>query len=676
MFKKKPGLFPSSILVMACVFFHDLQAQTVDELEQLSIEQLMEMEVTSVSKKPQKLSDSAAAIHVITQEDIRRSGATNIPDALRMVPGMHVARIDSNKWAVTSRGFNGRYANKLLVLIDGRSVYTPTFSGVYWETEDVFLEDVERIEVIRGPGATLWGANAVNGVINIITKHAADTQGGMLVAGGGTVERGFGGARYGARLGEGTYGRAYVKGFKRDEFTHTVRGNAGDDWDMVQGGFRLDTQLNQRDALTVLGSANAGNINQGVHLPSLTPPFTEDIADHAGTMNGNVLARWQRILSPTSELSFQTYYDHMDRSEVYLDQTRDTFDMDFQHRFAAGDRHDIIWGAGYRYTHDDFSKGFVSAFEPSSRGTHLFSLFLQDDITLVEDRLRFIMGSKFEHNDYSGIEFQPSARLLWTPHPRHSLWAAVSRAVRTPSRTEHDLNSTSLVIPPIPPNPLPIRINPVGNDRFDSEKLLAFELGYRATLLESLSLDIAAFYNLYDEGRGTRAKGFGFAGSYVNAPWTFVNNTQAETLGAELAVTWQAADWWLWQASYSYLDTHINFAKFGVNPVSPEHQMSLRSNMSPREDLDVDLWFRFVDSALTINSFANTSLADLANGLEIDSYATLDARVAWRPVKGVELSLVGQNLLDDRHPEYVDEGYALPIVEVPRGVFGKVALDF
>ncbi len=372
-----------------------------DDLTELSLEELMDIEITSVSKKPERLADAAAAIFVITQEDIRRSGVTSIPEALRMVPGINVARIDSNKWAITSRGFNGRFANKLLVLIDGRIVYAPSFSGVYWEVQDTLMEDVDRIEVIRGPGATLWGANAVNGVINIITKSVADTQGGLVAMGAGTKERGFGGVRYGTDMGEATYGRFYAKGFKRDEFVHTTGDDAGDDWDMLRGGFRVDSLLYDRDPVTVQGDIYHGNINQTLNLSILSAPYSDILEDKSKVSGWNLLTRWQHTLSPTSDLTLQAYYDRTDRDDAVYGEIRNTFDIDLQHQFAAYERHEVIWGLGYRYVHDDISTNSSNTLilDPDSSSDELFSAFVQDKITVIEDYLWLTIGSKFEHND-------------------------------------------------------------------------------------------------------------------------------------------------------------------------------------------------------------------------------------------------------------------------------------
>lgn len=653
------------------------------DLTELSLEELMNIEITSVSKKPERLADAAAAIFVITQEDIRRSGVTCIPEALRMVPGINVARIDSNKWAITSRGFNGRFANKLLVLIDGRSVYAPSFSGVYWEVQDTLMEDVDRIEVIRGPGATLWGANAVNGVINIITKSAADTQGGLVAMGAGTEERGFGGVRYGIAMGEATYGRFYAKGFKRDEFVHTTGDDAGDDWDMLRGGFRVDSLLYGRDPVTVQGDIYQGDINQTLNLATLSDPYSQIFEDKGEVEGWNLLTRWQHTLSPTSDFTLQAYYDRTDREDAVYGEIRDTFDIDLQHQFAAGERHEVIWGLGYRYIHDDISAGISNldtlVLDPDSSSDELFSAFVQDKITLMEDCLWLTIGSKFEHNDYTGYEIQPNARLFWAPHTDHKLWASVGRAVRTPSRAENGVNLLNdvFLIPTFAPPPYPeevaVAITVKGNRDYESEELLAYELGYRFVPANTLSLDMSVFYNDYDNLRSSELETRADQGAYIEQPLQFYNNLKGKTYGLELAAVWQAADWWQWDMAYSYLWIDIDADFEGGDKQhndGPQHQVSLRSAVNLSKDLDLDLWLRYVDDVKAINSRNREG-----SRTEIDSYLTLDIRLAWRPYDKVEIALVGQNLLDDEHPEFMQESFTMP-TEVERGVYGKVTWQF
>ncbi|AMK79046.1 MULTISPECIES: TonB-dependent receptor plug domain-containing protein [Methylomonas] len=642
------------------------QAASQDALE-LNVEDLLNVEVTSVSKKAQALNDSAAAIFVITHDDIKRTGATSIPEALRMAPGLDVARIDSNKWAVSARGFNSRFANKLLVLIDGRNTYTRSFSGVYWENQDVMLEDVERIEVIRGPGATLWGANAVNGVINIITKHSSKTAGGLLTGGGGTEEQGFGALRYGAQLGEDTTGRTYVKGFKRDQNTNALGAGAGDDWDKVQGGFRIDSNLTLKDELKLQGDLYHSHLNQTITIPQIAAPYTDTFRDKAETYGGNILGRWQHTVSTSSDYSLQLYYDYYRRNEAWFSEGRNTLDLDFQHRFSLLDNNEIIWGFGYQYTHDDTRAGRLLSLSPTSRNDQLFSTFVQDEMELIDQKLWLTLGTKLEHNDYSGFEGQPTARLMWTPHSQHRIWGAVSRAVRTPSRAEHNMSLLQTVVPPSALNPFPTEVNLQGTRNFRTEDVIAYELGYRTTFIKSLSIDIAGFYNDYKNLRYPTQVPYYFDPTrfVVVQPVPLGNDYKAKTYGFEVATVWQMLDWWRWDANYSLLKTDMQDTAppFGT---SPQQRVSLRSALSVSKDLDFDLWFKYVDN--------NTS-ATVYGMNHIKNYVTMDARLAWRPVHEVELSLVGQNLFASSHLEYQQENMVMPTL-IDRGMYGKASWSF
>jgi iron complex outermembrane receptor protein len=643
-----------------------------EELLGLSVEDLLNVQVISVAKKAKSLNDSPAAIFVITQDDIKRIGATSVPEALRLAPGLDIARIDANKWAISARGFNGRFANKLLVLIDGRSIYTRAFAGVYWENQDVMLEDVERIEVIRGPGATLWGANAVNGVINIITKHSADTQGGLLAAGGGTEEQGFGALRYGGKLNADTTARAYIKGFKRDENTHKSGGEAGDDWDKVQGGFRLDSQFTVRDTLTVQGDAYRSMINQSSTLPQLSAPYQNSFNETVDTFGGNVLARLHHTFSSTSDYSFQVFYDFYERNEAFVKENRHVIDIDFQHRFALLDWNDVVWGGGYRYNHDDFQSGANTELNPSSRNDHLFSAFLQDEITLLDDTLWLTLGSKFEHNDYSGFEVQPTARLMWAPHHQHRLWGAVSRAVRTPSRLEHDITSLQKTVPTGAPSPFPSAVAAIfkANSQFGSEEVVSYEIGYRTTAINNLSIDFTAFYNDFRSIRSGEDGALIPPSNLTDPaiiPVNIKNSLSAHIYGFEVATVWQMLDWWRWDANYSLLkadysrqdaDDQLGF--------SPQQRVSLRSALSPWENIELDILFRYVDTNKAISPFGTAIIKD---------YVSMDIRLAWQPIKDIELSLVGQNLLAKKHLEYRQE-FITTDTEIDRGMYGKLTWHF
>jgi iron complex outermembrane recepter protein len=648
---------------------------TPGDLTALGLEDLMNIEVTTASRTNQKLSDTAAAIFVISQEDIRRAGATCIPEVLRMAPGIQVAHIDANKWAITSRGFAGRFANKLLVLMDGRTIYSPFFSGVFWEIQDLMLEDIDRIEVIRGPGAALWGANAVNGVINIITKHSKDTQGGLVTSGYGTEEQGFGGARYGGRIGESTTYRFYGKYFNRGSFMEASGRDGADDWRASRGGFRIDSVPSDRDFLTIQGDIFDSTDGVDYQVPSLYPPYYQDYRSDTLFNGGNVQGSWKRTFSPTSDMTLQLYYNRMSADDINFDASTDTFDLDFQHQFRVGERQQILWGVGYRFTQESTRNTDLLSFNPSSRNNDLFSTFLQDEIKLDGDQLRLILGSKLEHDDISGFQVQPNGRLLWTPDRRHTLWTAVSRAVHTPSIGETDVSYLERVIPPGTvenPSPIPVVVSLLGNPKLEAEELTAFELGYRFQPTERLSLDIAAFYNMYDDlitGEiGKRRLVLGAVPHYV-IPIKSGNLMDGDTYGVEISTEWQPVKRWKLQGAYTFLQMNLSPQSALANTSSaaiiegrsPRHQFSLRSGLDLPHNWEFDLWFRYVDSLVTGN---------------VPSYTTLDARLGWKPVRNLEISIVGQNLLDDRHFEFVpDFLWSIP-TEVPRGVYGKITWRF
>lgn len=630
---------------------------------EMSLEDLMDIEVTSVSKRPEKRHEAAAAIFVITQEDIRRSGAATIPEALRMAPGVQVQRINANRWSITVRGFNGLYANKLLVLVDGRTVYSPLFSGVYWETQDTLLEDIDRIEVIRGPGATLWGANAVNGVINIITKPASETQGGLLTLGGGTEERGFGSIRYGSHFGQNGFWRVYAKYFNRDGFVDGSGHDTEDDWRAYRAGFRLDNAF-EVDRLTLQGEVYDGRAGQSVTIPLPFPPVMHTFDSDFDIAGGHLLGRWSRRLSDDADIALQAYYDYSVRDEATFEERRHTVDLDFQHRRALGTRHEFLWGLGYRYTTDDTAGSFVFMLDPENHEDHLFSAFVQDTITLVEERLRLTVGTKFEHNDHSGFEIQPTLRLLWTPNETHTVWAAVSRAVQTPSRSEHDMRIN------VARFPLGL-VSLVTHSGVDSEKLLASEIGYRVRPTKNLFLDLTAFYNIYDDLR-TWEPLLPFFEVLPLPPHLAIhsrlnNNMEGEVYGIEISADWQAARRWRLSAAYSFLEMNLRLDGSSQDTTSivqedrsPHHQAHLISHVDLPHQLELDTEFYYVDRL---------------SGTDIPSYVRFDVRLGWRPREDLEVSVSWQDILDARHPEYgVFEG--VNSTEAERGIYGKVTWRF
>ncbi|HKB56021.1 MAG TPA: TonB-dependent receptor [Lacunisphaera sp.] len=601
-------------------------------LKKLSLEELMGLEVTSVSKRPEKLSETASAIQVITNEDIRRSGATSLAEALRLATNLQVAQLDSRQWAISARGFNNSSANKLLVLMDGRTLYSPLHAAVFWDVQDTLLEDVDRIEVISGPGATQWGANAVNGVINITTKSAKDTQGLLVEGGGGSAPTGFGGVRYGGTLAPGVHYRIYGKYFDRARTQFSNGRSGANDWRMSQGGFRVDWDAAADNHLTLQGDVYDGHLGQ---------PGAADV-DVSG---GNLLGRWSRTLSDKSNLSLQWYYDRTHRRiPGTFAEDLGTYDIDFQHRFPLGDRHDLIWGAGYRLIDDQQHNDYpVLAFLPAHVRRESFNVFVQDEITLVKDRLHLTLGTKLEHNFYTGFESQPSARLSWLASKEQTVWAAVSRAVRTPSRIDGEFYA-----PRDPPFTLL-----QGNPNFVSEELLAYEFGWRVQPSPRLSLALAAFYHDYDKLRSTER---------VNpaAPFPlFLGNGQAgSATGAELTADYRVTDRWRLRAGYTQLHLDLRNKPGSTAPAptdtDPEHQFSVCSSLDLPGHCEFDAAYRFV-ARLT--------------AARVPAYDEVDARLGWTPTPSLEISVVGQNLLHAQHAEF---NTATARQELARGVYGKI----
>lgn len=663
------------------------------DLTALTLEELINVEVSLASRKKEKLFETAAAAFVLSRDDIRRSGATSIPEALRLVPGMQVGHIDANKWAVSARGFNDRFAQKLLVLIDGRNIYSPLFSGVFWEGQDVMLEDVERIEIIRGPGATLWGANAVNGIVNIITRSAADTRGGLVRLGGGSEERGFGTLRYGGNLGANADYRIYIKYFDRDAFVDSA-GRRGDDaWDMSRGGWRLDWQADDKNTLTLQSSLYDGQVGQTFRQPTLEPPFLESFATKTQWSGGYLLSSWKHTFTAKSDLRLQLYYDRQQFKDSTNAEERDTYDIDFQHRFARGKRHDIIWGLGYRFTSDTTGSSFKASFDPAARSTYLYSAFVQDEIDLIPQRLRLTLGSKFEHNAHTGFEYQPNARLLWTPQPQHVLWGAVSRALRTPARADDDINiafrtfPAAVVFPLAAPDTPPILAVIRGNRAFEPEELLAYELGYRLQPHHRLFFDLATFYNDYSDLRAAINTG-PFPQNDATIPHsiaylTVANLMEGKAYGGELAANWQ----WSHQrgrlrAAYSYLKIDLDVG-LGADPESataergsPEHQFYLWPSFELRPNLQLDAIGRFVSSISDRDENNAPLYVDFLPQRDIDAYFELDLRLAWHPAHRLEIALVGHNLLDDHHPEFADFFIDSLPTQTQRSIYGSATWEF
>jgi iron complex outermembrane receptor protein len=585
-------------------------------LKTLSVEELMDLEVYSASRRLESSQSTPSAIFVLTRTDIRRARVTSVPEALRLVPGVQVGRVDANKWAVSIRGFNSREANKLLVLVDGRSIYDQLFSGMLWESQDFLLRDVDRIEVIRGPGGTLWGANAVNGVINIITRHARDTQGTVVEALAGDEERFIAGLRHGWQPTDSQYARVWFQAFQRDE-GHSDTVPPKDDSRGMRAGFRWDWEDGDDDRLTVSGDLFR-NITGIRELEAPLPPVVQfqDVTHRGGFLQ----ASWDHRISDTNSIQVQAWYDQKSYGSAYFDQSRHTADLDLQQTWRAAPRHLLVWGAGYRYIMDDTDVDFfgIGTASPETRRDDLLTAYVQDTITLVHDRLDLVLGAKFERTDYAASQWSPNLRLAWTPSPEDTVWLAVSRAARVPSRLEVDLEVAGFK----------------PGATLGAEHVTAYEVGSRHLLNPGLWVDLAAFYNDYEDLLTPEITG------------QVRNRMGGHTYGAELAARWQALEYWRLDLSYSWLRMNLALdADSTANPslprthegLAPRHQASLRSALDLPRNFELDLTLRFVDELDT---------------LDFDSYLTLDAGLGWsQGPRGLALAVVGRNLLDSPHPE-------------------------
>lgn len=647
------------------------RAQTPD-LTQKSLEDLMNIEVTSVSKKEQKTSQAAAAVFVISREDIRRSGALNIPDLLRMVPGLDVAQIDAGKWAISARGFNGQYSDKLLVLIDGRTVYTPIFAGVFWDSQNVPLASIERIEIIRGPGAAVWGSNAMNGVINIITQSSADTQGGYVTGGAGNASTGPEAVVYGGKArGLGAY-RIFAEGFQANSLPTFAGLDGKDDWRLIHGGFRTDSTLSAKDLLTTEGEAYQGNAGEFATVPvTLSPPATETIALRDRYSGWNLVTRWNRTISPRSDTSLQIYFDRTNRGDTTYNLGLITFDIDFQHHALLGTRQDIVWGLGYRVSSDHTDPTLRILFTPANRVYQLFSVFAQDEIAILPNRLQLSVGARVEHNIYTGFDFQPSGTMAWTPDSKNMVWGAISGAERTPSRGDIDFRINYAAVPG--PGNLPTLISLIGNPRFKNERVTSYQAGYRNTLTSRFTVDSTIFYNRYRDVESVEPGVPGMetspAPAHLLVPSYFGNGLYGETHGVEVFANWKVANAWTLSPGYAFLATHMHTQAgsqdftdaAGDEGSNPDHQAQLRSSVSLPWNLQWNA------SAYFVNRLPSAG---------VPSYTRFDTGLIWHAGERVSLSVVGQNLLKNLHPEYAGASVSVQSGLMRRDAYAKLAWSF
>jgi iron complex outermembrane recepter protein len=634
------------------------------DLTSLSLESLLSMKVSSVSRHDEELRNTAAAVYVITQEDIRRSGLTDVAELLRMVPGMAVAQLTSNTWAVSTRGFNAQYATKLLVLVDGRTVYEPQFSGVYWQVLNLVLEDIEKIEVIRGPGATMWGANAVNGVISITTKSAENTLGGLFVADAGSKRPAEGSFRYGASIGNKAAFRIFGRQTTRSRFETTSGTPGHDSWNMTSSGFRLDWSPGTSDTLEFETSLYRGVLGgRQDKLASISPPtFVEsDLEKNSG---GFVSAHWNHSFNDSSKLIFQFNYDQR-RADTYYSFHSSILDFDLQHSFKIGNRNQIVWGFDYRENRDKGRNSLDFGFLPANRKTNLASAFLQDEISIVPDKLSLTVGSKFERSGFSGFDVQPSVKLSWRPTARHSGWLSASRAVRTPSRIERD---SYIAVGSFPAGPVSGIVELLGQDSARSEGLLAYEAGYRYQANRRFWLDLSTFYNVYDH-LATAEPGAPFfefepQPPHIVAPVYFGNDMKGETYGSELAANYKATSFLTVRSSYSFLRMALHgnngqtVASEAAENESPRHQLYVGSFLNLPKSFEVSGHSYFVGALPNFN---------------IPSHTRLDLNVAWRGLENIELGVSGQNLLGSREEFGATQG---PANKINPSVIGKITWRF
>lgn len=648
--------------------------ETSPSLSDFSLEDLMQVEVTSVSKKPQRLANVAAAVHVITAEDIHLSGAYSLPEVLRLAPGIDATRISGNRWAVSIRGFAGRLSNKLLVLVDGRNAYTPAFSGVLWEDFQFPLEDIERIEVLRGPAATVWGTNGVNGVINIITKSAAATQGVQGVAGVSTVEGNYGRARLGGQNADGSlFYRIYGSTQRANAQDALAGGDGQDSFRHQSAGFRLDGYRTDGSHWDVSGDFYSvrANIGSTLSLPGVAIANPDQEKHHGVTLR----ARYEMPLADGASLQIQSAYSHSNTmiASVAADQ-RDTFDLDLQHRFRLGERHDIVWGGGLRVTDDTMPNMLMVQMDEVSRRTVSYGFFGQDEITLAED-WRLTLGLRMDHNEFTGWEAQPDARLSWNVAPNHTLWSSLSKVARAPSRGEHGLSGTfiegSQNLPFIGNVPLLLHTYSPGNT---SERMKAAQLGLRSQWAPSLSTDAVAFSHRYDHLHIYDTPTIGLANlpSYIDAFVPVVSIGEMTLNGVELSADWRPAPKWRVQLAHSWQD--VSRAHVAVNDAMtiPRHISSLRTSWAPTSQIDVDLWLRHTGARP-----GSATVPYLAR----HTFDSVDLRVAWRPQKNLELAVIGQNLNDGACNAYtgIVGAEALPKMQptcTPRSLTGQIRLDF
>ncbi len=671
---KKICLF-AGIITIINGFAEDIT--NLDELSEMSFEQLMNVEITSLAGKSEPLSKTPAAVYVLSSKDIKRSGATSVPEALRYVPGVQVARLDSSKWAISIRGHNDRFSNKLLIMVDGRTIYNPFYNGAYWNDQNLILDDIQRIEIIRGSGGSSWGTAAVNGIINIITKNTKDIQGGLINLRTGTEEKAMTAFRYGGQLDDQTHYKVWGKYSDNDKFYDDLeKGNkAHDDWNIASGGFKLDYSPTASDTFSLDFEIFEEQIHEkvirswwnGGTVPKPAAPANDLLDTQQNVRGGHALFNWGHAFSETEEFALQFFADRYENSTAALTQRGDTYNFDLEYSFEALKNHQITFGAGYKYfDYHIIGSKYATLNKNLDEDIDSKSLFIQDDITVIEDLLKLTLGCKFEKNEMTGWENQPSARITLTPTKDTTIWGAVSRSVRVPSVMGQLGNL--MFVEGRGGAPFDIRLNV--NGKTESEIANLYELGIRQQFNDNLSIELTGFVNDYQNIR-----------TIINTPSPTDFNLDLSydmegiTTGAELAVSYQATDWWKIRTGYSYVYSNFNNKVNNLEHFAPgsdaksieerdaKHQAFLQSFVDISDKVTFDTTYRYVSAVAVQPNYNN-----------IPAYFTMDARIGLEFAKNAEISLVGQNLLDPHREEYGSYFFATVPSETPRGFY--IQLDY
>ncbi len=627
------------------------------DLANLSLEQLSEIQITTVSRKEEPLRLAASAVTVVTREDIEHSGATIIPEALRNVPGLDVAQINAHDWAISARGSNSRFANRQLVLVDGRTIYSPFSGGVFWEIAGPPIEEVYRIEVVRGPGAIAWGANAVNGVINIVTQSARETQGGLLSVSGGAEGNWQGYFREGFQTGDHTWVRLYGQYNRADEAKYTNGTDAGDAWRGGHFGMRLDSELSESSQLMMQAEFSTVRSGEAGDYPLLTPPYRAVIPEATTQRDTHVQSRWTREFSPDSILTVQGFWSREDRTQYRDDFASDTFDLNWTHQFKATERQALVWGGGVReITHRLVGEVGVIFPDPSPTD-EVYNGFIQDEFQVLPDQLSVTLGTKLEHNNVSGIEWEPGARLTWEPTVKQTLWAAVSRSVHTPAILQRDLLFDASVVP------LGTIIRQISEGFNQPTNQLSYELGYRIQTSAHVNLDASVFYNVIEHSEAFQ-RGTPFAeDGHLVVPVRFNPfGVSGTSKGAELSATWQTTDTWQLSADCTFFEDFYDLMpnQITVFGRTPRYRFGLRSSIELPNHWEMNWAMRYVDAR---------------PGTDIVAYTTGDANFRWRPSPSWEFSIVGQNLFQKQHVEMIPPTLG-DLVDVPRSIHARILFKF